>query len=819
MRFFKKSSPENINEKIKKAKAYNVDYKHGLNENQVKERTAAGLINKSSKTVSKSYFEIIFKNVFSILNVILFAVAITMLVCGLYKRLFFTVVLFLNIGISLAQDIKARKLVDKLSLISNPRALAIRDGSERDIPFDSIVLSDILVLKAGNTIPCDAILVYGSITVNESFLSGETDNVIKNVGDNVFAESYVTSGTAYIKVVKIGNANYAFKMQEKARSFSRPRSEILASLTKIIHFISIIAIAIGLMEIITYASHGVISSIDTIDALTSSIVAMIPAGMYLITSITLTVGVIILARKKILVRELYSIEMLARVNVICFDKTGTLTDGKMVVKNVLTIASNTIDEVGKIIGQLLYATRDDNLTAQALKNKFPTIKVDSDVSCIPFDSAKKYSAASFNKTTYALGAFGFLPLSNEEEIKHIVYENENKGMRVLVLASGPGNIIDNKLPKSLKAIAIIVLSENIKKDAKRTISWFKNCGVDMCVISGDSPFSLKAIAKEVGIENNDAVSLEGLSDEKVKEYAKRYKVFARVTPEQKRIIIEELRAMKKTVAMVGDGVNDLLALKAADCSIAMANGADAAKAVAHLIALNSDFASLPSVVEEGRKVINNIERVCSIFLVKTVFAAFTSLFFLVCSWFNAKYKYPYVSNNLLVWELLTIGFAPFLLALEPNKERIRNGFLSNVITETLPAAIIQIVITLPALMVGYSLPEMFPLDGIISMTVITLTAMSLIILFHVCMPLNRYRTIVLSTTLALSVGVIVADVALYAYQGGGVLSINYLSINTACLLLCLLMFIVSIPLYFALAHLFAKWFNKEKRQYEKGRTN
>lgn len=811
MWFKKKSSPENINEKIKKAKIYKVDFKHGLTLEQIKERVAAGLVNKNSKTVSKSYFEIIFKNVFSILNIILFAVAITMLACGLYKRLFFTVVLFLNIGISLAQDIKARKLVDKLSLISNPRALAIREGVERDVPFDSVVLSDILVLKAGNTIPCDSILVYGNITVNESFLSGETDNVIKNVGDTVYAESYVTSGTAYIKVVKVGNANYAYTMQEKARSFSRPRSEILASLTKIIHFISIVAIAIGLMEIITYASHGVIGSINTIDAITSSIVAMIPAGMYLITSITLTVGVIILARKKILVRELYSIEMLARVNVICFDKTGTLTDGKMVVKNILTFASATRDEVSKIIGQLLYVTRDDNLTAQALKNKFPTIKVNSDVACIPFDSAKKYSAASFKKTTYALGAFGFLPLSNSEEIKETVYSNENKGMRVLVLAKGQGDIVENKLPKNLTAIAVVVLSENIKKDAKRTIEWFKNCGVDMCVISGDSPLSLKAIAKEVGIENNEAVSLEGLSEETVKKYARRYKVFARVSPEQKRIVIEELRANKKTVAMVGDGVNDLLALKAADCSIAMANGADAAKSVAHLIALNSDFASLPSVVEEGRKVINNIERVCSVFLVKTMFAAFTSLFFLVCSWFNAAYKYPYVSNNLLVWELLTIGFAPFILALEPNKERIRHGFLSNVITETVPAAIMQIVITLPVLLIGYSLPDLFPLKGVISMSVITLTAMSLVILFHVCMPLNRYRSIVLSTTFILSVGVIISDVALYVYKGGGVLSIDYYNINNGCLLLCILVFILSIPLYFVITRLFAKLFNKEKR--------
>ncbi|MCQ2795848.1 MAG: HAD-IC family P-type ATPase [Bacilli bacterium] len=792
---------------IKEATFYEVTYDKGLSNEQVKQRIEDNLVNRPKKTVTKSYFEIIFKNVFSILNILLFIVAGFMIYLVAFEgrtitRLFFLGILIINIGISLFQDIKARVLISRLSLVSSPRTTVIRDGEEREIPFNEIVLTDVIRIKAGDTIPCDATILHGSVRVNESLLSGEMDDVLKYKGATIYAESAVTSGYAYARVDKIGSANYASRLQEKARAFSRPKSQILTSLTYIIRAISIIAIAIGVAEMISYPLLGS-SFVKCVDLIGSSVVAMIPIGMYLMTSITLTVGVILLSRRRMLVRELYSIEMLARVNVVCLDKTGTLTDGNMKVDNLISCSNCSIDYLKKVIGYILFVTKDDNLTAKALKAKYSTCVIKDEYSSIPFESAKKFSAASFKKTTYALGAFGFLKIDNSKQIKNKVEHYERLGYRVLLIAEGKGDIKDNKMPSKMHAIGIITFSENIKPDAKKNIDWFKENDASVRLISGDSVESLKTIAARVGIEGySDAISLEGLNEKEVRKAVHKCTIFARVTPDQKKMIISELREMGNTVAMIGDGVNDLLALKSADCSIAMASGSDAVKAVSHLVSLDSNFSSLPEVVEQGRRVINNLQRVCSIFLVKTIFAMIMSTIFLCLP----QQEYPFSTSNLLAWEVLTIGIAPFFIALEPNKERIKGNFIRNIIEEAIPGAITQIILSLAILAASYINEGAFPPAGIKAMAVIMMSVMSIVILLHVCMPLNKYRSIVLIGTVALMSILFVID----AFTPIVILDINYQAINTSTALLGLIIFIVLVPLYFLIGYLFTKITKKRK---------
>ncbi|MCQ2795342.1 MAG: HAD-IC family P-type ATPase [Bacilli bacterium] len=795
---------ERIAKSDKSVTYYKVSYDKGLSSAQVKERIEHDLVNKPKKVVTKSYFEIIVKNVFTLLNMLLIAVAIVLLYFGFYKRVFFLGILILNIGISLFQDIKARILVGRLSLVSSPRTVVVRDGKETEIPFNEIVLTDVIRIKAGDTIPCDATILHGSVRLNESLLSGEADDVLKHKDAKIYAESAVTSGYAYARVDKIGNANYASRLQERAKAFSRPKSEILASLTAFIRIISIIAIAIGVAEIVSYSVLGkdVKANVDLIG---SSIVAMIPIGMFLMTSITLTVGVILLSRRRVLVRELYSIEMLARVNVVCLDKTGTLTDGNMKVDNLVSCSTRSVEYLKKVIGYILFITKDDNLTAKALKTKYSTCVIKDAYSSIPFESAKKFSAASFNKHSYALGAYGFLKVDNNKEIKSKVERYERLGYRVLLIAEGKGDIQSNKLPNKMHAIGIITFSENIKPDAKANIDWFKQNDASVRIISGDSVESLKTIATRVGIEGyKDAISLEGLKEEEVRKAVHKCTIFARVTPDQKKIIISELRRMGNTVAMIGDGVNDLLALKAADCSIAMASGSDAVKAASHLVSLDSNFSSLPRVVEEGRKVINNLQRVCSIFLVKTLFAMFMSTLFLCLP----NQSYPFVTNHLFAWEVLTIGIAPFFIALEPNKERIKGGFIRNIIEEAIPGALTQIILSLAILSASYINPAAFPIEGVKAVAVIGISLMSIVILLHVCMPLNKYRSVVLIGTTCLMTILFGVDAYLKIKVGTDILEIDYLLINNSCWFLAGIVFLVLVPLYFVFGYLFGKLVKK-----------
>ncbi len=783
----------------------------GLSAEQVKQRNDDGLVNKMPKTVTKTYFKIFLDNVVNFFNIIIFAISIFMIVVGAGPtKLVSLYLLLVNIGIGLFQDIKARRKVDKLKVISYPTAKVIREGKEIEIPANEIVLSDIVLLKLGDQIVADAVVVDGNIEVNESLLTGESLNVHKSYGDTVLSGSYITSGTAKVRVNKVGKDNYAASLQRKAKKFKRPKSEILISIKKIFLIIGIFVATLGIMMLVTYIVQGKFSGDefkDTSISFASSIFAMIPIGMYLLTSLTLAVGVIRLAAKKMLVQELYCIETLARVDTLCLDKTGTITDGTMALKDIVTLKEDSKEDIENILATLIESTKDENATAKALKDALTGKRILPFLKGLPFSSVRKYSATMLKDgRCYALGAREFL-LHDDKTIDEKFVEYEKQGYRVLLLAYSSKGLDEKDLNPKVTPIAIVVLEEHIKEDAYKNIEWFENNGVQIKIISGDNPISVSEIAIRVGVNGaNDYISLEGMSLDEVKAIANKYTVFGRVSPEQKEALISAMQDEKHVVAMTGDGVNDILALKTADCSIAMASGSDAAKAVSHLVSMDSNFSSLPSVVAEGRRVINNLQRSCSIFLVKTIFAMLMTFIFLLVSWIGigSETTYPFETNNMYIWELLTIGFASFFLSLQPNEEKIENKFFDNIATKSLPGGIIQTLTILAIFIVSWTNPDFLSFQAAASIAVITFTIISLYTLVIICWPYDIYRRfLVIAIAILVSLFFIIDRFAIFnlAENRESFFAIEYNLIDSNNYYVLLLAAIISIPLYIGLTFL------------------
>ena len=475
---------------------------------------------------------------------------------------------------------------------------------------------------------------------------------------------------------------------------------------------------------------------------------MIPSGLYLLTSVALTLAVGSLAKKQAQVQDFYSVEMLARVNLLCVDKTGTITDGSMLVKQIIpTSIGDNEKTIGQIVANLLVATKDENLTAVSLKKHFTATPNKTAKTVIPFTSENKYSAAAFEKSyTYALGAFEVLPITNKDEIKDNVENYASKGNRVLVLARGKDVIVDNKVKGDVEAVALIVLEDHIRDNARATFAWFNENNVDVKVISGDNAMAVSEIAKNANVKDAEKyISLAGKSLEETYALAGQYNVFGRVTPEQKETLIKAFKDMGKTVAMTGDGVNDILALKRADCSIALASGADAARNVSHIVLLDNNFDHLPEVVAEGRRVVNNLQRTSSIFLVKTFFAMFLTLFFTIVSFFGEKIKYPFNTMNMYPWEIIAIGYAAFFLALQPNKELINGKFLKNIFKKALPAAAMMIssvliIFFFHMLQINFNgyfgLPD---LETAAHLSAAVFSILSVVVLYRIASPLDKFR--------------------------------------------------------------------------------
>lgn len=778
------------------------DINTGLNSNQVDARKSAGLVNKTKMIAGKTYWEIIRTDILSFFNILLFIIAGFIIFSNVmdksnnihwYSGLFFTIVLALNILIGLYQDLKAKHLMSKLKVITTKVCKVIRNGETIEIQPSEIVIDDILILSSGDQIPSDSILVEGNVFVNESMLTGESLNVSKQQGDILYSGSYLTSGTCYARVDKVGKDNYIESLTEKAKAFKRNPSQILRSLKILFRYLGIIIIV---MAIIVFSVYGAIGKFGTVESFASSVrpiagqfVGLIPAGLYLLTSFTLASGVLSLYRKKANVQDFYSIEMLARSDVICVDKTGTITDGNLSVKQIDNLSKLSDAEIGQIIHSIEKATGDTNATAKALTVYFGDSKVLPCDKVLPFMSDNKYSGMSTPLgTTYLLGAIEFMNIKNKEALIKQSEQYTSKGYRLLMLAKGKEPIKGDKYTDEVEALAFIILQDHIKEDALETFKWFQDNHVQVKVISGDNALTVSEIARLAGINGAEKfVSLEGMSIEEVKAIANDYVVFGRVTPEQKEALVIALREAKHTVAMVGDGINDMLALKRADCSIAMNSGSLSARNVSHVVLLDDNFSTMPAVVGEGRRVINNLQRTGSLFLTKTFFAAVLSFVFLIVSIAtHGKYDYPFSTNNMILWEVFGIGLVSFFIALEPDSKPIKPGFLRNILKNAVPYA----VLLLTAVLVSYLLFIMNkaglytgvrefgynPLDtaagryGATGIAIISVSILSMVVLYLTCRPLNLYRGIVVASSALVQIGIILG----FAFSGGkNVLNIDF----------------------------------------------
>ena len=701
-------------------KRFNKDIKIGLTNKEVKYQIEHNNINIDTTVPTKSVKTIILSNIFTLFNMLNLFLAFIVFLTGSFKNLLFLGTVITNTVISIIQELRAKKEVDSLSLMCTPKVNVIRDSKETEIGVNDIVLDDIIKYKIGNQIVVDSIVLDGTIEVNESFITGESDSITKKKGDTLLSGSFVVSGNCFARVEHIKEDNYSSKISKEAKYVKKVNSVLLDSLNTIIKIISWVIIPLGILLFMNqYNSLNNSLSTAVINTV-AALIAMIPEGLVLLTSTVLAVSVIRLSKKKVLVKQLYCIETLARVDTICFDKTGTLTKGDMEVKKVISLSEKY--DIKEIMNNICGNIKDDNATMKALKAYFKPKKYDKADEIIPFSSDKKYSGIKLHKDKFIVGAPEFV---TDKKINLDEYDN----YRVLMLV--------NKRHKDT-VIGLILLEDKIREEASKTIKYFIKEGVDIKIISGDNPKTIRNIVKRLGLNFNNYVDASTLSDEKLKYSVDKTTIFGRVTPFQKRIIINELKRLGKTVSMVGDGVNDVLALKESDCSIALACGSEAAYNVSDLVLLSSDFTSIPSIVEEGRRTINNIEKSASLFIVKTGYAIMLALIFMII-----PYNYPFIPVQLTLTNALTIGIPSFILALEPNKKKVTGNFLTNVFRKSIPTSFIIVLI----IMIITFLPLSFIEKSTLSL--ITVASVGFIHIYRVCYPPKRYHLIMISMLITL----------------------------------------------------------------------
>ena len=672
---------------MKNVERYNPNIEIGLTTDQVKKRIEEDLVNHDTTIPTKSIKRIIYENFFTLFNIINIILAICILCVKSYKNMLFLLIVIINTAISTIQEIHSKKVVDKLSIVASPKAKVIRNGKTEIIDIHQLVLDDIIILKTGEQIAADCKILSNEVEVNESCITGETNTIRKKVGDILLSGSYIVSGNTTAKIEHIGEENYTAQISSGAKYVKKIKSEIMTSLDKIIKILTFAIIPIGLLFFAnqlhipgnTYKT-AVIKSV-------AAIIGMIPEGLVLLTSTVLAVSVIRLSKSNVLVQELYCIETLARVDTLCLDKTGTLTEGSLQVEKIIATMSSQQENLKTILQLFAKFSPDSNTTIEAIRdfcnitnNINENYQLDH---AVPFSSEKKWSGISLkNKGSYVLGAPEFVLKEQFNKYKNEILSYQ-ENYRVLSISHSNNEFENNDLPQNLELLGFVLVSDKIRKDAKKTLEYFKNQGVNIKIISGDNPVTVSKIGKQVGLENYDKyIDMSTIKDCDIDKIVENHTIFGRVSPIQKKLIIEALQSNGKTVAMTGDGVNDVLALKTSDCSIAMANGSDAAKNVSQLILLDSNFSSMPKIVAEGRRTINNIERSASLFLVKTIYSCLNAILFLLIG-----EPYPFEPIQLSLISTVTIGIPSFVLALEPNKERIKGNFLRNVISKSLPTAL------------------------------------------------------------------------------------------------------------------------------------
>ena len=773
----------------------------GLTSEQVDKRFADGLFNFNSKKSGKSYLSIFLSNIFTFFNMLTFAVAIALIIFGSsIEKLFFMVIVTANILIGVIQEIRSKVTVEKLKLVTAPTATVIRDGKKVTIPVNEIVLDDIIFVENGKQICADSIVVKGEAELNEALLTGESVPVKKKAGDTLYSGSFVSSGNCYARVDKVGASNYVEKLTSYAKRYKKPKSQLRDSIVLIIKIVSLVIIPVSALMITLAAQNGSMTTWGetqkTVEKVGGAIIGMIPSGMFLLTSIALATSVIRLGKQRTLVQDLYCIEMLARVNVLCLDKTGTITDGTMSVNNVIDMKNNPSPlPTAEVLSEMLSATGDNNQTALALADKFGYGKKLKSKTVVPFSSQKKLSAVTFDGYgTYVLGAPEFVVKDMGVKVSQMINEQARNGYRVIMLAYSPLEITGDRLP-SAKPVALIVIEDHIRDDAPETIRWFKENNVEVKIISGDNPVTVSEVANRVGVENADLyISLEGLSTAEVIEAAKKYTVFGRVTPEQKCTLIKALKAKGDTVAMTGDGVNDILAMREADCSVAMASGSEAARNASHLVLLDSNFSAMPQVVLEGRRVVNNIQKSSSLFLMKTLMSVLLSIISVILyATALSPELYFFDTSNLTGLEFLVIAIPSFCLALQPNKNIIQGSFLKNVLVRCIPGGIALTLGVMSIYVCG--LCGFVPASGTIYTSLIVSAVMLIgtMSLIRICKPFNGFRVALVLLTLALVIFALTGLVTVCNLMGlgktpfGAIVSLFDLGFGNICFLACIVM--------------------------------
>lgn len=685
----------------------------GLTAQQVAERMEKGLWNKKAESATKTTKEIIKSNVFTYFNLIFLVIALLLIGVGAFRDLTFLPIIIANTLIGIVQEIRSKKVLDDLSILNSPKTRVIRDGSKKEIPADELVLDDIVELSAGGQIPADAVVLNGQLNVNESLLTGESDEIVKKSGDELLSGSFVVSGSCLARLTKVGEESYISKLTHRATQTKEgEQSEMIRSLNRLVQAVGIVIIPIGVVLFVQQFVYAGTPLRDSVTSMVAAILGMIPEGLYLLASVAMAVSAMRLAKQQVLIHDMKCIETLARVDVLCVDKTGTITvpdmevDTFVLTEDLMKTVPDGDDgtrvyvdagdrekqeqkyrQVREKIAEFAVNMNADNATMEAVKAYFKTgntVNIKKADKVFAFSSKTKYSGIISGGDSYLIGAPEFVLREDYEHYKEKIEAYSEKGYRVLVYGRYEGVLDGQKLTEKALPVAFIMLTNAIREGAKETFSYFTERGVEIKVISGDNPKTVAEIAQKAGIcgADNYVDASTLTTDESIAQAVMKYQIFGRVTPDQKLKFVEALKAQGRTVAMTGDGVNDVLALKDADCSIAMSSGSEAASQVAQLVLLDNDFSRMPSVVMEGRRVVNNIQRSASLYLVKNIFSMLLAVFSMIF-----MINYPLEPSQISLISMFTIGIPSFVLALEPNKDRIQGHFMTNVLLKALPAGL------------------------------------------------------------------------------------------------------------------------------------
>ena len=754
----------------------------GLSQEQVDERIRSGLRNEAVKPETKTLGSIIKSNLFTYFNLIFAVLTVLLIAAESFRSLTFLPVVIANLLIGIIQEIRAKKVLDQLNMLNAPKALAVREGKQVELPAEELVLDDIVRFRSGDQICADAVVLEGSAAVNEALLTGEPDELRKEPGDTLMSGSFVVSGACYARLEKVGADSYISRLTLEAKAMNRKqRSEMLRVLDKLVGVMGVLIVPIGILLFVQQYVFVGASFRSSIVSMVAAVIGMIPEGLYLLASVALVVSVMRLASQKVLVHDMKCIEALARVDVLCVDKTGTITESRMQVGGVIPLPGFDPSQgrgLKGCISNLVAAMPEGNLTMQALKQYFKTPADSAAQSVVPFSSTYKYSAAVFEDEAYVLGAPEFVLREDYEKNRAVIESYSADGYRVLVFGKYQGIPDGQALTQAVIPMGLILLENPIRPNAPETFQYFADQGVAIKVISGDNPLTVSQIALEAGIAGAerciDASTLD--TEEALREAATQYTVFGRVTPEQKRQLVRALQSAGHTVGMTGDGVNDVLALKDADCSVAMASGCDAAAQVSQLVLLESDFSAMPSVVAEGRRVVNNIQRSASLFLVKNIFSFLMAVFSAVFS-----INYPLEPSQMSLISMFTIGIPGFFLALQPNSDAIQGRFLRNVLRKALPAGLTDFLVV-GALVVFGSVFDVNEADISTACTML-LAIVGFMILCHISRPLNPLRWSILVGCI---VGLLVCSIYL-----GDIFGIAHMSLK--CIMLFCVFAIVTEP--------------------------